>query len=124
MIQWFLILLFSITCQKASATPIPFAIDSSASKVPTFLGADKWDNGYPESRYQSVLAKVKDLYAPLIQGLGGELIFIADWTDGAVNMWAERLGDSYILEVPGGFPRYYLINEEAFLLTICHELGH
>lgn len=84
----------------------------------------RWDNGYPEHRYQFVLQKAYSTYAPIIEDLGGTLQFISDWQDGAVNMWADRIGDEYILEIPGGFSRYHLINEEAFILTICHELGH
>jgi hypothetical protein len=47
-----------------------------------------------------------------------------DWGDGAVNAWAWRIGSEYWMEVPGGMARYSLINEEAFLSTLCHELGH
>ena len=84
----------------------------------------RWNNGYSEERFIHVLEKLKEVYGPVIRELNGELVLHADWTDGAVNMWAERWGDRYVLEIPGGFARYHLINEEAFLLTICHELGH
>lgn len=84
----------------------------------------RWNNGYGEKRFFYVLEKLNEVYGPVIGDLGGELVLHTDWTDGAVNMWAERWGDRYILEIPGGFARYHLINEEAFLLTICHELGH
>ena len=84
----------------------------------------RWNNGYSEARFREVLQAVHQVYQPVIGALGGELVLQADWSDGAVNMWAERWGDRYILEIPGGFARYNLINEEAFVLTICHELGH
>jgi hypothetical protein len=84
----------------------------------------RYDNGYQESRFNEVIMTLKAVYGPIIQQLGGELVVLDDWSDGAVNMWAWRVGAEYVLEIPGGFSRFYLINEAAFLLTICHELGH
>ena len=55
---------------------------------------------------------------------GEELKILRDWSDGAVNAWAFRVGKESWLEVPGGMSRYHLISEEGFLMTICHELGH
>jgi hypothetical protein len=85
---------------------------------------DPFDNGYPETKYQEVISIVKKTYDPIIKALGGELFILDDWTDGAVNAWANRLGQEYWLEIPGGLSRYHLINEEAFVVTICHEIGH
>lgn len=83
-----------------------------------------YDNGYPEERYHQVLDHIIKIYTPLVKNEGGTFRIKRDWTDGAVNMWAERWGQDYILEVPGGMARYYLISEEGFILSICHEIGH
>ena len=88
------------------------------------LKDDKFNNGFPESHYDKIIKRVKNVYEPIIVDEGGELKILSDWTDGAVNMWAERYGNTYILEIPGGMVRYYLINEVAFVISICHELGH
>lgn len=87
------------------------------------IGGD-YDNGYPQSKYNEVLQTFKDIYGPTIEEHGGTFHIQSDWSDGAVNMWAWRWGDQFWLEIPGGMSRYYLINEEAFVLSICHELGH
>lgn len=84
----------------------------------------QFDNGYPQQKYESVLKTLQNVYGPIIQARGGELKLLTDWTDGAVNMWAWRRGPEYWLEIPGGMSRYYLITEEAFVVSICHELGH
>ena len=84
----------------------------------------RYDNGYPETRYHFIIEKFKEIFSPIINEQGGTLIVFSDWTDGAVNMWAGRIENEYRLEIPGGFSRFYLINEDAFILTICHELGH
>ncbi len=102
----------------------------SVSKSPSvisphrFSPLDIFDNGYSEEKFNQVLQVVLDIYSPIIESLGGELKILSDWSDGAVNMWAFRLGDEYWLEIPGGMSRYHLIIEEAFVLSICHELGH
>lgn len=83
-----------------------------------------YDNGYPESRYHQILDIYQATYDPIITLLGGTLHIKRDWSDGAVNAWAWRIGTEFHLEVPGGLSRYHLITEEAFMMTICHELGH
>ena len=85
---------------------------------------NKYDNGYSEDRYNEVLELIKTIYSPLIQDRNGSFHIMSDWSDGAVNMWAWKWGSEYWLEIPGGMARYHLINEEAFVLSICHELGH
>ena len=89
-----------------------------------FVLGDDWNNGYPEKKYHQVLDKIIEIYEPIIQSKGGTLHILRDWRDGSVNAWAWRIGQEYHLEVPGGMSRYHLINEEAFILTVCHELGH
>lgn len=85
---------------------------------------DPFDNGYSEERYKQVIQHLKKIYSPLIKAQGGVLKVRADWSDGAVNAWASRWGNTYELEIPGGLSRYHLINEAGFMLAICHELGH
>lgn len=85
---------------------------------------DEFDNGYKKSRFDSVLDKVIEIYTPIVKKAGGSFRIERDWYDGSVNMWAWRWGNDFWLEIPGGMARYYLINEEAFLLSVCHELGH
>jgi hypothetical protein len=96
---------------------------SSLVDNPMFL-SDEYDNGYPEDKYHDVLDEFIKTYTPIIKELGGSFHILRDFTDGAVNAWAWRIGNEYHLEVPGGLSKYYLINEEAFIVTICHELGH
>lgn len=92
---------------------------------PKFIDIDgRYNNGYPERRYHQVLDVVEDHFAPIVTARGGTLEFQRDFSDGAVNMWAFRWGDRYILEIPGGMARYHLLNEPGFLLSVCHELGH
>tara|TARA_Y100000768_G_C23989241_1_gene691038 strand:+ start:548 stop:1345 length:798 start_codon:yes stop_codon:yes gene_type:complete len=85
---------------------------------------DEYDNGYPEERYHKVLDTVEAVYGPIIAAKGGTLTILRDFRDGTVNAFAERWGDNYRLEIPGGSSRYYLFTEEGFITLICHEMGH
>lgn len=84
----------------------------------------RYNNGYKESRYHQVLDTFIDEFTPEIKKRKGTFHIMRDWSDGAVNAWAWRIGDEYWIEAPGGMSRYHLINEEGFLTTLCHELGH
>lgn len=86
--------------------------------------SDEYDNGYPENKYNEILDKFIEIYTPVIAIKGGTFHILRDFKDGSVNAWAWRLSDEFHLEVPGGMSRYYLISEEGFITTICHELGH
>lgn len=99
------------------------SIVSNDQQLYSFLG-DEWNNGYPEKKYHSVLDIFIRIYTPIIKARGGSFHILRDFSDGAVNAWAWRIGNEYHLEVPGGLSRYELINEEGFITTICHEIGH
>lgn len=100
---------------------------AGASSYPSyafsFLG-DRYNNGYTEAKYNEVLDTLIEVYEPIIKQEGGTFHILRDWSDGAVNMWAFRYGTEFWLEIPGGMSRYGLMNEEGFLLSACHELGH
>lgn len=85
---------------------------------------DPFNNGYTEERYKKVIAHFSKVYKPIVAEVGGEFKILSDWTDGAVNAWAWRSGTQYRLEIPGGLARYHLVNEAAFFMVICHEIGH
>ena len=95
-------------------------------RSPTVLEvySDEWNNGYTEDSYHKVLDTFYEVYSPRIEALGSVFIIERDWTDGAVNAFSWKGGNQFGIEIPGGISRYELINEEAFILVICHEMGH
>lgn len=92
--------------------------------IPVGAKGDRYNNGYLEDRYHQVLDEFISEFEGDIKRRGGTFHIMRDWSDGAVNAWAWRIGKEYWMEVPGGMARYGIINEEAFLSTLCHELGH
>lgn len=115
--MWFWFGAFLSSLALGAQTP------SNQPPLYSFLG-NPYDNGYQEERFDQVLDHFLEVFSPVVAEHGGSFHIARDWSDGAVNMWAERLGKEFWLEVPGGMARYHLITEEAFILSLCHELGH
>lgn len=106
---------------------LSFGVNAKSSVVNNhdfIILSDEYDNGYPEHKYHEILDLFIEVYTPIFKTRGGSFHILRDFKDGSVNAWAWRLSDEYHLEVPGGMSRYYLITEEGFITTICHEIGH
>ncbi len=86
--------------------------------------SERYNNGYTEGRFLLVTESFEQFFRPHFEGLGAQFFLDTDWGDGAVNAWAWREGQRYSLEIPGGIARYHTMSEEAFVMNLCHELGH
>ncbi len=80
--------------------------------------------GISQERFDSVIEKLTELYEPIVAQAGGQLVVRANWTDGTVNAYAQRIGSSWIVQMFGGLARHSTITEDGFALVMCHELGH
>lgn len=120
-LQFVFILLFLLSSSSSTTSITKHSVvgDNAA-----FITSDEYDNGYPVEKYHSVLDTFIKIYSPVIARRGGTFHILRDFKDGSVNAWAWRIADEYHLEVPGGMSKYYLISEEGFITTICHEIGH
>ena len=88
------------------------------------------DQGRPpalnEKQFEIILQQLEEIFSPLSQEMGKELLIISHWD----IEWTLALADYgeekniYSLLVFGGLARHPLMNEAAFVLAICHELGH
>ena len=119
-----LLIFFIISTQAQNTKPLCQLVDNHVYSPLLSERKNPYDNGYPEERYEEVLNQFIVEFTPDIKKRKGTFHIMRDWSDGAVNAWAWRIGDEYWLEVPGGMSRYHLITEEGFLTTLCHELGH
>ncbi len=84
----------------------------------------EWDNGYPESRYNLVLDTFQRVIGPKVAATGAQFTIERDWSDGSVNCFSWKNSVEFGIEIPGGMARYDFITEEAFIMVICHEIGH
>ncbi len=87
-----------------------------------FVG--RYNNGYTEGRFLLLTEGFEQFFRPHFEALGANFFVDTDWSDGAVNAWAWKEGERYSLEIPGGIARYHTMSEEAFVMNLCHELGH
>lgn len=77
-----------------------------------------------EQEFKQVLAKIKARHDRFFTEAGNRLRIDSDWIDGTANAFADRDGNTFIIEVFGGLARHPLITKDAFTLLVCHEMGH
>ncbi len=77
-----------------------------------------------EADFDRALARVEAAHQKFFTDKGQKLVIDKDWLEGIVNAFADREGETFIVEVYGGLARDPMITEDAFLLFVCHELGH
>lgn len=83
-----------------------------------------WRQNVDEARYEAILRKLYQTHIGSIQARGQRLRIDKDWMDGTANAFADRDGNTLIIEAPGGLARHPLITPDAFMLLLCHEMGH
>ena len=74
--------------------------------------------------FYQILAEFEDIYAPMVAEQGGQLELIDKWDNDKVEAWASQDGNNWRIEIYGGVARAELIDRDALLLVLCHEMGH
>jgi len=77
-----------------------------------------------KKQYDSIVNKFDVLYRPVIEDLGIKFSINSFWEDGTVNASAGKRGKEFRLQVYGGLARYEAMTNDAFILVLCHEMGH
>jgi hypothetical protein len=80
--------------------------------------------GIAKADFDEVLDKVQAHYGPIVAAKGGSLSIVRKWSDGTVNAFAERQGNTWIIEMYGGFARHPAVTKDGFMAVACHEMGH
>lgn len=81
-------------------------------------------NGMTEQLFNQLIDRVEKVYSPIVQEKGGILKVNRLWTNDTVNASANRKGNTWMLNMYGGLARHQAVTEDAFMLVVCHELGH
>ena len=90
-----------------------------------WISADqKSATGITEEEFNSILDRVEELYTPIIEEFGANLVVDRNWENGTVNAYARQSGSSWQISMFGGLARHETITGDAFALVACHELGH
>ena len=80
--------------------------------------------GLSEEQFHNAIDRVTDIYAPIVQSMGGKLVVSKAWSDATVNAYAQRSGSNWMINMFGGLARHETITEDGMSLVVCHELGH
>lgn len=85
---------------------------------------DKGINTITEEEFNEILDRVIEIYAPIVEAEGANLVIERKWDDGTVNAYAMRDGSDWKISMFGGLARHETITKDGFALVACHELGH
>ena len=72
-------------------------------------------------KFYSITSKILNLYG---DNLRKPLGVTRDWKSDSLDALARDEGDSYYLYISGGLLRSRNLTEDAFVLLVCHEMGH
>ncbi len=88
------------------------------------VGADGAVGGINEAQYNAVMDQLQKIYGPIVASLGGTLKINRLWSDPTVNASAQRIGNTYVLNMYGGLSRHPAITQDGEALVACHEMSH
>ncbi len=77
-----------------------------------------------EQEFMAAIDKMTKQYSPVFEAQGRSLKIFPKWDDGTVNAYAKRNGRVSEIYMFGGLARHELVTKDAFMLVICHEMGH
>ena len=89
-----------------------------------YIPVGKAFGGITEAQFNNAIDRVTDIYAPIVAGMGGNLVTEKKWTDGTVNAYAQQSGKTWKISMFGGLARHETITEDGMSLVVCHEIGH
>lgn len=114
------LLLVATGCESANAAILPpnnLHLDST----PGFL------ENMTEQEFGETIERVKTYYDPIVTSHGAELRFDKNWKSSYVGATAQKAGEfdeTWLVTMYGGLARRPEVTKDAFLLVICHEMGH
>lgn len=70
------------------------------------------------------VAKLQEIYAPIVKSHGGRLSIRGDWKSERPNAAASQIFGSWSVVISGGLVRRPELTTDGAVLILCHELGH
>lgn len=96
------------------------------SSVRYEAGVKGFNQGLSEEEFNQVIEAGSSVLGALVKkNLGKDLIIDKRWSDSTVEAFATRdEQNNAVVVMNGGLARHPLMTKEAFLLILCHEVGH
>ncbi len=111
-----------INSYQANKNGVKF-VEENQLYFPSYLRT-KSDSILAETDFNTILVRLQDLYAPIVEKEGRKLEIIGDWEDATVNAVATRDQSIWKINVAGGIARAPKMTKDGLLIIVCHELGH
>ncbi len=81
-------------------------------------------NTMTKERFNEIIDKVEDVYAPIVKEKRARLRFKRKWKSNTVNASAQQFWRFWTINMYGGLARHPDVTDDGFALVVCHELGH
>lgn len=90
------------------------------------VGLKSFGQGLTQEEFNQIIDSAQSVLAPEIKSqLDKKLIFDKRWSDPTVDAYATRDdNNNAVVVMNGGLARHPQMTKDAFLLLICHEVGH
>jgi hypothetical protein len=121
----------ALSCSSPGEVLTRVGSDQNNSRKVSYLPENNLDHeevqfygqsGTSEQDFNLIIDNIEQIYGPIIQQLGGNLIVERKYSDNTVNAYAQMDGDNWIVSMFGGLAKR--VTPEGFSMVICHELGH
>lgn len=91
-----------------------------------YSGVKNFNEGLSEAEFNLIIDNALKVMKPEVKRrLNKQLIIEKKWEDSTVDAFATRDDDNNpVIVMNGGLARHPLMTRDAFLLLICHEIGH
>ena len=74
-----------------------------------------------QEKFEAIIKRVYDAYAPIVASKGATLDMINNWDDGTVNAYANRDGNVWHVNMFGGLARHSLVTDDGFMLVVSQS---
>lgn len=81
-------------------------------------------NNMTHEKFDAITDSVIKIYSPVVLEKGRHLIIEKLWDEDEKIARTSQKNDNWIITLSGGMARQESLTDDAFLLIICHELGH
>lgn len=82
------------------------------------------NQGISEKEFNQVLSEFEKVMGPVVGDEGYKLQINRKWSDDTVNANTTVSGNKWVINAFGGLARYKGMDSDAFMMVMCHELGH
>lgn len=112
-----ILLFLFLLCFEVMASMLP----ESSIKAPLRIK----NSSLTEARFNTLLDQIVETYTDVFREYGmARLIVTRNWESDNINASASRSGSTFLINAFGGLGRYEPITDDAFILIMCHEVGH